>query len=247
MSEAYEEVPFVPWREFESQWKWNQGEHLLVVGDTGQGKTTIQSRLLDKREFVVIFVTKTHDETITKEYGRKGYKRIESWEDIPKEYDEGRQQMMPYKRLLLWPKPEKDLRITKLKQRGVFRNALNKIFLERGWTVVFDEEHYMVQDLKLGEEIATYHHQARSSKITVVDGIQRPAWVPVITYGSATHAFLAKVVNQEDMKKLSNLGGVRKGDLERVLVNLPRFEYLCINTRGESSPIRTKVDLSYGR
>ena len=246
MVESYQEIPFVPWRKFESSWVWNQGEHLLVVGDTGQGKTTIQSRLLDRREFVVVFVTKTHDETISREYKRRGFKIIESWDNLPKEYDEYRKQMMPYKRLLLWPKPEKDLRLTKMKQRAVFRNALNKIFLERGWTVVFDEEHYMVQDLKLGEEIATYHHQARSSKITVVDGVQRPAWVPVITYGSATYAFLAKIVNQDDMKRLSNLGGVRRGDLEKVLVNLPRYEYLVLNTRGDYSPFRTKVDLSNG-
>ena len=67
MVESYQEIPFVPWRKFESSWVWNQGEHLLVVGDTGQGKTTIQSRLLDRREFVVVFVTKTHDETISRE------------------------------------------------------------------------------------------------------------------------------------------------------------------------------------
>jgi hypothetical protein len=240
---TYDAVPFVPWDKFVKEWTWNQGEHLLVVGDTGQGKTTIQSRLLDKREFVVIFVTKTHDDTITREYRDRGYRIIEDWDDVPNEYDEVRKRVLPYKKLLLWPKPEKDLRITKAKQRVVFRKALNSIFLERGWTVVLDEEHYMVQSLKLGEEVETYHHQARSSKITVVDGIQRPAWVPVITYGSATHGFIAKVTNRDDMKRLSNLGGVDHKLLESVLADLPRHQYLVVNTRGDYSPFRTKVTL----
>ena len=240
---GYQDVPFVPWDQFLREWKWSQGEHLLVVGDTGQGKTTIQSRLLEKREFTVIFVTKTHDDTITKEYKNRGYRIIEDWDELPNEYDPIRKRVLPYKRILLWPKPEKDLRLTKVKQRVVFRKALNRIFLERGWCVVFDEEHYMVQDLKLGEEIATYHHQARSSKITVVDGIQRPAWVPVITYGSATHAFLAKVTNRDDMRRLSNLGGVDHKLMATVLEDLPRHQYLVINTRGDSPPFRTKVVL----
>lgn len=225
--------PFVAWDRFERSFRWNQGEHLLVVAATGQGKTTLLSRVLPKRKYQVVFVTKIYDETFDKEYA--GYSRIESWPP-PRHLN----------KVLLWPRYAKgtDLKDIAKKQREVFAHALNAIFHERGWTVVLDEEHYMATFLGLGDLIAMYHHQARSSKLTVVDGIQRPAFVPVITYSSASHAFVGKFSEKADVTRLSGLAGLDSKTLAQNMLALGDKEWVYVDTRRMGNvPVRTKVRL----
>jgi energy-coupling factor transporter ATP-binding protein EcfA2 len=221
---------FVPWDTFLRRFLWRQGEHVVAIAPTGGGKTTLLSRILPRRRHVVVLVTKTYDETITREF--KGYRRISTWP--PPGYVD---------RVLLWPKPGPTVRDTVSIQRDVFRQALDKIFIERGWTVVIDEEHWLCHNLKLELEVATFHHQGRSSGLTVVDGIQRPAWVPVVTYGSASHAFLWKTTDADDMRRLKALGGVNAVELATNLLKLRPHELIYVPTRSGRPPIRTMVNL----
>lgn len=226
----------VSWDDFTTSFRWRQGEHLLVVKPTGGGKSTLLSALLPFQKAVatVVLVTKVYDETFTKHFSKKdGWKRIEEWP--PPRYAN---------KVLLWPKPGKTIRETKANQRRVFREALDRIFQERGWTVVLDEEHYMCADLGLTEEVAMFHHQGRSSGITVVDGIQRPKYVPLITFSSATHAFIGNTTDRDDLKRLSDLGGIDAKALASEAMSLDYYEFLYIPARARGKqPVRTTVNL----
>lgn len=233
MVNAYETVP---WDQFTANFRWRQGEHLIIVKPTGGGKTTLLGALLPHQKTVatVVLVTKVYDETFTKQFPKRdGWHRIEEWP--PPRYAN---------RVLLWPKPGKTVRETVAIQRRVFRDALDRIFLERGWTVVLDEEHYICETLGLSPEVAMFHHQGRSSGITVVDGIQRPKYVPLITFSSATHAFIGNTTDRDDLKRLSDLGGVDAKLLAQEAMSLDHYEFLYIPARVRGRlPVRTTVNL----
>lgn len=200
------------------QRSWKVGEHSSLVGPTGVGKTTLLARVLPIRRYVVMFVTKVHDQTITRDF--HGYDVVRRWP--PKVYQD---------RILLWPEPGKTIRDTIKRQREVFREALDKIFNERNWCIVFDEQHYMCTTLGLGEENAMFLHQGRSSGLTVVNGTQRPAWVPVVTYSSSTHAFIWRNTHRDDLKRLADLGGIDARQLQDQLLRLRKHEFIYVNTR----------------
>lgn len=207
---------------------WKQGEHMAVVGPTGCGKTTLLSRILDVRKYVVVLATKTKDETLKKQF--EGFARIEEWP--PKVYQN---------KVLLWPKGEATIRGTVIKQATVFRHALDSIFNEGNWCVVFDEQHYLCKKLGLAVENEMYLHQGRSSGLSVVNGTQRPAWVPVVTYDSSTHAFVWNTGFEADRKRLADLGGINRRRFEGNMGNLGRHEFVYVNTR-DGMAVRSTVE-----
>lgn len=223
-------LPFVPWRQFLEQWEWRQGEHVLVIGRTGQGKTTLLSRILDRRRYVAMLATKNHDPVLRKDF--PGFHVTEEWPRRP-----------AHDKIMLWPRSGGTLRELRARQSDVFADALDRIFHDRGWCVVIDEAHWMTTELGLGKELATYQHQARSSGISVVTGVQRPAHIPVITYGSASWAFIGRQNEPADVKRLSDLGGVDSRELSRHVLSLPKYEFAVVDNRGLSDPVRTRVEL----
>ena len=222
----------MPWNDFlANHFRWQQGEHLLTIVRTGNGKTTLLSKIADQRAYKVMFVTKIHDDTISKNF--RDWTILREWK--PKSY---------HKNILLWPEGTGSLREIRMRQRLVFQDALDKIFKDRGWTVIFDEAHWMSTQLGLADDMAMYQHQARSSYLTVLTGVQRPSQIPVITYGSATHAFLGRQNEPQDLRRLSGLGGVDSRTLANNLLTLPKFEWVYVdNVTHGRLPIRTKVEI----
>lgn len=209
---------------------WKPGEHVALVGPTGVGKTTLLARILKPRPYKIVFVTKTYDPTITKDF--KGYDVVEEWP---------RRGSPNSNNILLWPKADKGgIRATIEKQKAVFKHALDRIYQDRNWTVVFDEQHYMSTTLGLAPEIAMYLHQGRSSGLSVVNGTQRPAWVPVVTYSASTHGFLWKTTFQEDLKRVSDLGGLDRKELAAQMLTLGKHDFVYIDTR-KGYTARSKV------
>lgn len=190
----------------------------------------MESRILDIRDYVVVFVTKIHDDTISKDF--PGYERIEKWPP-PKYW---------HNRVLLWPKPESTIRDTYKKQREVFKHAMDSIFRERNWCVAFDEQHYTTRQLGLEVENAMLLQQGRSSGLSVVNGTQRPSWVPVVTYSSATHAMIWRTTYRDDLRRLSELGGVDMRDLQSNLLTLDKHDFIYVNTR-KGDIVRSRVQL----
>lgn len=225
--------PRVPWETFLTGMRWRQGEHVITVGETGSGKTTLLSKILPMRGYVVVMVTKTYD----KSFSRKrwpGFHIMREW---------NAREAAQKRHVLLWPDAGKTIRETVDNQRRVFDTALNEIYRERGWTVCVDELQWMVDELKLDREMRTYQHQARSSGITVVTGFQRPSHVPVITYGSARHAFISRQSEDQDCKRLAALGGVDAEKLRAALPLLPKHYWLYLGRAATTGAVLTKVSL----
>lgn len=224
-----QEAPRIPWDVFTNRnFIWKQGEHVGIIGPTGQGKTTLLMHLLPIQPYVVVFATKPRDATMDRLIA-SGYERMERWSSISPD-------RVP--RRVLWPDAmsinSDDI------QREVFKDALTRIYRELGWCVVIDEGSVMVEDLKLGREIKTYLKQGRSLSISLVFATQRPAFVPLEVYDQSTHLFFYR---DNDERNLSRIAGIswRSADLIRYIVsNLEQYQALYINTR-TGQMCRTRV------
>lgn len=80
-------------------------------------------------------------------------------------------------RLILQPKPEA--------RADEFYEALVKVYGQGGWTLGIDEL-YEMQLLGLESNVIQLYSEGRSERVTVIGGLQRPAWVS--GHGSARWA-----------------------------------------------------------
>lgn len=224
------DTPRVPWDVFTKDiFKWMQGEHIGIIGPTGQGKTTLLMHLLPYMPYVVVFATKPRDDSMERLIESDGYLRMERWTSINPDQAPRR---------VLWPNANKVDAADS--QKVVFKDALARIYRERGWTVVMDEGWYFTNILKLDKEVKTYLLQARALGISLVFATQRPAWVPLEVYDQSTHLFFFRDNDERNLQRLSGISW-RSGDLIRYVVsNLERFQVLYINTR-TGQMVRTRV------
>lgn len=184
---------------------WEQGEHILISGSTGSGKTALARHVIELRAqrngHILVFCMKPlEDETIVRDY--KGFVRWKTWKDKPASWE---------KRVLVWPdvrkaKGDKD-EILRM-QRGVFTEAFNGINAAGHYTVQVDEGLYTVHPSFLGMsgDLGMAHAIGRSGRLTMVTLTQRPSHLPLILYGSASHAFVGRTREASDQKRLAELG-----------------------------------------
>lgn len=235
--EAYSAMPWADMRALlhhgpKDAGRWEQGDHLFISAPTKAGKTTLAAAILNLRSRVVVFVSKLKDETFRREF--KGWTILREW---PKNGPEPWQT-----HILLWPEAVKnDLDATTAVQRAVFRDALNRISTTGHWCVVIDET-LMFTDPKyigLGKQVGQLHYFGRSSGITMVTLSQRPAWIPKVIMSSVTHAFIARIMDADDAKRLGDLGGnINRREVVEQLGKLPtRHDYLYLNPQGDAAPV----------
>lgn len=217
-----------------------QGDHTLISGPTGSGKTELASKLLgchaDRGAYVVAFICKLQpDETLKKSY--RDWVRWTDWKKNPRPYE---------RKILLWPKVEgKSAREALAIQRDVFRKAFDSITARGHWSVYFDEGLHMCNPafVGMGNDIAMGHALGRSGHLSFMTSTQRPAHLPLILYGSASHVFVANTSEESDLKRLSNLDSkYGRKQLEPTISTLPEYNFLWIPARAKEPP--SIVDLA---
>jgi ABC-type dipeptide/oligopeptide/nickel transport system ATPase component len=184
---------------------WKQGEHMAIIGDTGSGKTFLEARLMAMRDNVVVCRTKPDDIKFP------GFKVVKSASamDVAGRY-------------LLTPKYER--------QAIEIAEALDKAWKQGHWTIALDELYYTTQMLKLDAYINRLLTQGRSKNITVITGMQRPAWVSRFALSQATHAFLF-VTEGRDTKTISQSLSPR---LAAVVGELRKHEFVYFHRPSRS-------------
>jgi hypothetical protein len=209
--------------------KWKQGEHVLLAAPTQCGKTTLAARLATRRNYVVVLASKPSDDNLRARYA--DYTRMATWKP-PRDLDRAGSA-----KILLWPKQAGTLTGNVDIQRPVFKDCLDSVSRMKGWCVVVDEAHWASQFLRLSNEIAVLHHQGSSSGISMMTLTQRPAWIPQIVYSSATHAYVGATTHKDDLRQLSNLGGIDGPRVLNAVKTLGRHDLLYINAMGDASPV----------
>jgi energy-coupling factor transporter ATP-binding protein EcfA2 len=207
---------------------WKQGEHILISGSTGSGKTALARHVIqlraDRGGHTVVFCMKPlEDQTIVEDY--KGFERWKSWKKRPSSWE---------KQVLLWPdvrkaKGNKDA-ILEIQQE-VFQEAFDGINKAGHWTVQIDEGLYATSPTFLGmsSDLAMAHAIGRSGRLTMVTLTQRPSHLPLILYGSASHAFVGRTREATDQKRLAELGAREGGKaLATRIADQGRHDFLWI-------------------
>lgn len=203
---------------------WDQGEHLVLLGKTGRGKTTFATDVLDRRHqqrkaSVVSFVTKKRDDTSQK-LMEMGWTKIIDWPPKYAQRQAGK--------LILWPPYTKASTYPK-DVRPTFLAALDEVMEEGNWTVYLDEASYIVESLKLRISMDELFTQSRSNGITLVAGSQRPVWVSRAMLSQHCWCCAFKIGDMEDARRAGEVMGNRDR-YTPVLLSLGPHQFLLVDT-----------------
>lgn len=204
---------------------WKQGDHVLVHGATGSGKTRLARELLQIRlnagGRVVVFVSKLlPDETIEQDYA--GWTRWKTWSRRP-HYSEDR--------ILLWPDVQGRAQSEAIPlMRQVFGHAIDEISKVGKWCVQWDEGLIMASPsyLNFGSQMGIMYAMMRSAKGTLLTLAQRPSHLPLALYANASQVFTGAVQEHSDMKRLANLDGVSSRQLRDKMAGFGKHDFLWI-------------------
>jgi len=184
------------------------------LGQTGTGKTTLASRIVDIRSFVVVIAVKRRDETLEL-FKKQGYKVIKKW---PADY--------PFKKVIFWNKPD-SLSDDLGKQALAIHRAFNDIYLAGGWAIYMDEVGYLAGSLGLGRDIGVLLNQARSNHVSVIVAMTRPASViarvPKEALNQARHIVIFKYTNIDEIEACAKVAGISKATMLGYQEQLKRY------------------------
>lgn len=229
---ALHKYPFVPWSRLKPAISWLQGQHVITVGGTGSGKTTVSGELLPRRTYVVVCVSKGRDSTLEGPYFKE-YKRITKW---PGPSDEAR--------VMLWPANAKTIQATRTAKATVFREMFDDVLLRQGnWCVDIDETHYMAETLRLGPEVTDMMEQGRSHGISMWNNTQRPAGIPLSCYVNSMHGFFFLTQEEYDVQRLGRIVN-KHTNAPEMMANIQRLdphEFVYIDKTGRIPPVRSIV------
>lgn len=225
----------VSWSEFQDAFVWNQGEHVTAIGPTGAGKTTLTNNLLPRRDYVIFAATKKKDKTVDWLKKHQSFREVKRIDQLHPEVG---------RRFIYKPDfPAWGAARLKDYHADFFRQLLMYVFRSGGWTLDLDEIRYLTEFLRLREEYELVMLQGRSLGITVISKTQRPKMIPLVAYDQATHLFLWRDNDQENLKRLASLGAhLDAREVRRQVAGLPMHEVLYLNTR-TGAKLQTKVEV----
>lgn len=170
----------------------------MVMGETGTGKTFLASRILSRRDYIISLKSKA-DKT---EIPGRIIRYARDMADVKE------------KTFTLYPQY--------YRQAWEFYQALEAVWKQNHWTVYIDELYYLETQLKLGRWINRLLTQGRSKGITVVTGVQRPAFVSRFAITQSTHV-ISFQQDGDDAKRIAQSTSER---LKNAIGNLGKHEFI---------------------
>lgn len=219
-----------------------QGLHILFDGPTQSGKTVLCRLVSRFHSYNVVFGTKPVDPSLDA-YVKDGYVRIDHWPPTRNEIKKSTEMNNGAVRMILWPKikTRADLR----RFRPVFAKALEMIFIEGRWCFIVDEGLWLAspKGLDLGQELADTAYACASNKVSMHLLVQRPAYVPPITWMSCMQSLIFHGGNTRDIRELASLSTYDPREAAMAVRQLRGRQFLDLPCRGGREWSVTEVDL----
>lgn len=218
-----EEVPEIAFGDFLRglHSDWQQGQHITALGYTGGGKTTTLTQLLDPRKYVITLVTKRRDDLMPL-MKRRGYRIIDSLDK--------RVSHEAHSKWVLHIPPTGLTKKDNVAQAEQITDALHRIWEEQGWTLYIDEIAELADLLGLSTELRAIWKEARSSKVSLVVGTQRPSRIPLEAYSQARFMLLWRSKDRNESKRLAEMNASDPEMVRQVVVQLAHHEILAVDT-----------------
>lgn len=202
--------------DFKKEWK--PGQHVAMIGPTGQGKTTVLVSLLKEcRKFVLSFDPKGGDDTLAK----TRFPRLAQWPPPSKDYDKmARGEPVKY---LIGPKTNR--RRERVGLIAAQERALEGAWDDGGWTVAIDELQIAADKMGQADSIDELLIAARTRKVSVVSLFQRPAEVPRAAYQMASWIFLGLTLDTDTINRLAEIVGRPRYEIRGAVNGLAKVDY----------------------
>ena len=255
---APEAPPVIPWDELYQEKAaqiWDamhpdgpdeqHGLHILFVGPTQSGKTTLAFYLTLLRDWVVVLGTKPKDPSLDR-YLAAGYLRIDHWPPTKKDRRRGENDLGWREnegRYIVWPA------ITRREElhafRPLFAQVINDVFAEGNWTFVADEGLWLGsrEGLKLGPELSGLAYGAASNGVSMYLLMQRPAGIPRIAWSSVMEAEIFHMGVTSDVQEMASLSPYEPLDVKRAIRRLRGYQFLSLPLRGGSEWAVSQVEM----
>ena len=222
-------VEGVEWDDFVAWFPtvWEQGEHVALIGPTGEGKTTVAAQLMMMRKYVLALDPKGGDSTLAKLETSHGFRRITSWpppREVRDEIEEGKPAQ-----LIVGKKASSLKDFDRLK--GVFEDTLRGAFSDKGWTVYVDElqlaaDRRMMNLMGLIELMLV---SSRDRLVSMVNSYQRPANVPKTASNQATWLIVFHTRDRDTVDQLAHMMGRPKDEVRGIVGSLEKHCIAVVN------------------
>ena len=236
----------LPWDKFLSymRWAWKPGQHVAMIGPTGEGKTTFAAGLLGQRRWVLALDPKGEDETLTE----SGYERVATlpsvnrgplwrlqhwdaarqWDRIENRIAEG----LPVRIIVGGPARTDDQDAA---NQALMRKSFSYAREAGGWTVYVDEFELISSQrmFRLGPQVERMLISARRDRTSVVTSFQAAAWVSKHATRQARFAVIWPTGDRDMIKNVAQSMGRDWRQLAAGVDELPPFHVLVI-PRGKS-------------
>lgn len=221
------DVQRIPRSEFlDRYWTYRPGEHVTILGYTGNGKTYTAQQLLERSATpenpALCLIRKRRDDTVKAWAKASGYRTVTSY---PAAATIWRPTKPPG--YVLWPRWVKNPAVDRPAHEAIFRRALLHAY-GRGNHLVLADETVGLQKLGLQEEIDELLMQGRSLKAGMWCSSQAPINITTYAYSQAHHLFLGFANEKRHVDRFSEIGGVDPDLVRYVVRTLAQYEWLYI-------------------
>ena len=228
------------WQEFLRHMaiRWEPGQHIAMIGPTGEGKSTFAGGLLSLRDYVLAFDPKGEDTTLA----ATGYERVLR---LPSEIP-WHERLTRHKDARQWDRIHQDIAEGKAARlilggasRTVEQDARNQELMHKafqyareagGWTVYVDEFELIssVRQFNLGKWVERMLISARSEGTSVVTSFQAAAWVSKHATRQARYAVIWPTGDRDMIKAVASSMGRDWRLLGQAVDELPPYHVLVV-------------------
>ena len=214
---------------------WEPGQHIALVGPTGEGKTTFAAHILRQRTWVVALDPKGEDETLAE----TGFTRVTSL-PLPRKMRNAVAEHKPC-RIILGGGSRSDRDQAAL--RKLMSDGIRMVREQGGWTIYADE-YQILADLRmfgLGKKVEELLISARRNRTSVVTSYQAPAWVPRAATRQAWGVAIWPTRDRAMIKAVAESMGRPHQELGEAVDALPPFHIIFIPKSVHAPMIITSV------
>ena len=229
-----EDIPRVPWRQVVPELidEWEQGQHVILLGKTGSGKTRMALELMRQRirrrgAYAAAVGTKARDQTLRETH----WPIVRAW---PPTYAQ-----LQTHHVIFWPPYSKPSTARGTTGPAV-AHFLDEVMLEGGWTIFVDEMAYLIESLGLRHTLDEYWNGARSSGLSLIAGTQRPYWLARSAASQGDWGICFRINDEEDRARAAQILGSKQRYIP-VIASLKQHEALIVRTVTDRAVI-TKLD-----